>query len=151
MKRPSVPVDPIQRRCRAALEQLRRKARADGQQLVVDLEDLVQLAHDRPTCPYCGNLVPANLLTFDHRQPICRGGAHSLANLTACCRPCNMAKGLMTAEEFADLRRLIRTFHPRAHADILARLRAGGTRYRGNSRRPPAAPGIGWEEREGER
>lgn len=40
-------------------------------------------------CAYCGNPVAT---THDHIEPVSRGGAHDLDNLTRCCWDCNFEK-----------------------------------------------------------
>ena len=68
---------------------------------------------------------------FDHQTPTCRAADYSLGNLAVCCRPCNEAKGLLTAAEFRQLLALVDGWHPRARQDLLARLKAGGKRGAG--------------------
>ena len=48
---------------------------------------------DRFTCQYCGTVLPASALTFDHVVPRSRGGITSWSNVVAACMPCNTAKG----------------------------------------------------------
>jgi hypothetical protein len=69
------------------------------------------------------------ILVFDHRTPTSRVVDYRLGNVACCCTVCNEAKGLLTADEFSQLLALLRTWHPRAGSDVLARLRAGGRRY----------------------
>jgi hypothetical protein len=45
-----------------------------------------------------------------------------------CCGPYNEAEGLLAAAAYRELRALIHDWHPRAQADVLTRLRAGGKR-----------------------
>lgn len=49
------------------------------------------LARDSFTCQYCGNRTSD--LTLDHVIPKTRGGETVWANVVACCKPCNTAKG----------------------------------------------------------
>lgn len=51
-------------------------------------------------CPYCGDPVKE----IDHKQPLSKGGEHSLDNLQMTCLDCNRSKGDMTDEEFRQLR-----------------------------------------------
>jgi 5-methylcytosine-specific restriction endonuclease McrA len=134
-----IPADSVRRRCRQALADQHKRARVDGQEIDYDLGALLDLVHATSACPYCGNLIPAGALTFDHRMPTPRGGVHQLANLTACCVPCNLAKGCLTSEEFRQLRAVLRTMHPRAFTDVLARLRSGGARYARGRRKGAAS------------
>src|SRR5262245_55021213 len=68
-------------RCRAALAKHRRRARADRQALDYDLDALVSLAAASPTCPYCGRLLHAGNVAFDHTIPTCRAADYRLGNV----------------------------------------------------------------------
>lgn len=48
---------------------------------------------DRFACQYCGAVLAAKSLTFDHVVPRSRGGETSWENVVAACGPCNTAKG----------------------------------------------------------
>lgn len=56
-------------------------------------------------CPYCGDPVKE----IDHKQPLSKGGEHTLENLQMTCLDCNRSKGDMTDEEF----RLLRSNQPK--------------------------------------
>jgi 5-methylcytosine-specific restriction endonuclease McrA len=47
---------------------------------------------DRFTCQYCGRVLAASALTFDHVRPRSRGGSTSWSNIVTACEPCNLAK-----------------------------------------------------------
>lgn len=47
-------------------------------------------------CPYCGNPVKE----IDHKQPLSKGGMHTLENLQMLCLDCNRSKHDQTDEEF---------------------------------------------------
>lgn len=47
-------------------------------------------------CVYCG----ADASHVDHQIPKARGGSDHIDNLVPSCAPCNIAKGMMTAEEW---------------------------------------------------
>jgi 5-methylcytosine-specific restriction endonuclease McrA len=131
----------LRRRCRAALYEHRRRAAADLQApLRYGLRDLEDLARAATTCGYCGGVLSVATLAFDHPTPTCRAADYTLANLAVCCVPCNLAKGVLTAEEFLALLALLRRWHPRASGDVLARLRAGGQRYARGRRRKESWP-----------
>lgn len=51
-------------------------------------------------CPYCGDPVKE----IDHKQPLSKGGEHSLENLQMLCLDCNRSKHDMTDEEFREWR-----------------------------------------------
>ena len=47
---------------------------------------------DRFTCQYCGAVLPASRLTFDHVVPRSRGGRTCWTNVVTACEPCNTRK-----------------------------------------------------------
>jgi len=51
-------------------------------------------------CGYCGLTVSADEGTTDHIQPRSQGGGNSIGNLILSCRPCNLAKGNRSLDEF---------------------------------------------------
>ncbi len=59
------------------------------------------LHHDR--CYYCGS---KKVETFDHVQPLSRGGSNHPSNMVPVCRRCNTSKGSKTLEEFREKMRL---------------------------------------------
>lgn len=50
-------------------------------------------------CQYCGALLDARELTFDHVVPRARGGRTGWDNIVTCCRPCNDKKRDRTPAE----------------------------------------------------
>ncbi|WP_207956939.1 HNH endonuclease [Rubrobacter tropicus] len=68
------------------------------------------------TCAYCGARDVA--LEMEHVVPKSRGGSDRVGNLTLSCRPCNLAKGNRTAEEFghSEVQRLAGRAFPHAAA-----------------------------------
>lgn len=53
-------------------------------------------------CRYCRlELRDAADKTTDHILPLCRGGAHSMANIVICCKDCNQSKGTKTIWEWS--------------------------------------------------
>jgi 5-methylcytosine-specific restriction endonuclease McrA len=130
---PRLKTDSLRVRCRAALAEQRRWARAEGQALDYGLIELEALAGRSVQCYLCRMPVGWGL-QFDHKTPIARGGRHVLGNLAVCCARCNQIKGKLTEPEFAQLLALARTWHPAAGEDLLGRLRHGGRRYRGVKR-----------------
>ena len=50
-------------------------------------------------CQYCGVVLRARDLTFDHVIPRARGGRTDWENIVTCCRPCNDDKRDRTPEE----------------------------------------------------
>jgi 5-methylcytosine-specific restriction endonuclease McrA len=51
-------------------------------------------------CTYCMEEMGSRDKTLDHMIPLSRGGAHSLLNVTVCCRSCNLAKRAKTPDEW---------------------------------------------------
>jgi 5-methylcytosine-specific restriction endonuclease McrA len=47
-------------------------------------------------CVYCGD----DASHVDHQLPRARGGSSEISNLVPACAPCNVAKGMMTVEEW---------------------------------------------------
>ena len=47
---------------------------------------------DGHMCLYCGEVLPARLLTRDHIVPVSRGGADTWENVATACRACNFRK-----------------------------------------------------------
>jgi hypothetical protein len=121
----------LRRRCKASYDSHRRRAAADRQQLGYTRADLEALVRRAERCPYCGTPLSPATFALDHATPTCRAANYSLGNLGVCREPCNIAKGLLSAAEFRALLALIGDWHPRARADVLARLRAGARRYAG--------------------
>jgi 5-methylcytosine-specific restriction endonuclease McrA len=126
---PALQSDALATRCRRALAEHRRRARADGVTLPYGMAELLQLAGVSVQCAYC-RLPVAWDFQVDHRTPTARGGKHALDNLAVCCRTCNERKGRLTEAEFRQLLALAGAWHPAAAADLLGRLRHGGRRYR---------------------
>jgi 5-methylcytosine-specific restriction endonuclease McrA len=54
---------------------------------------------DRFTCQYCGRVLPAEKLTFDHVVPRSRGGRTDFINIVTACKPCNGKKGNQTCDQ----------------------------------------------------
>jgi 5-methylcytosine-specific restriction endonuclease McrA len=110
------------------------KRRAEKCRALLDytLEDLRELIGVSlgDGCPYCGTTLNPASFQLDHKDPISRGGLHSITNITACCRPCNEAKGNMDHDEFKTLLAAITHFSHEARVGILSRLRIGGKMMR---------------------
>lgn len=121
----------LRRKCRLALDRHRAAAKQAGVKLDYSLRDLERLAGQTQQCAYCRAPLGYDF-EFDHAQPLARGGAHALDNLVLAHVGCNQAKGMLDAENFLALRRLLLSFHPTEMTDVLRRLRAGGRRYQGN-------------------
>jgi len=56
-------------------------------------------ARDGWRCQYCGEQLPASVLTFDHVLPRAQGGRTTWTNIVTCCGPCNQEKGDRTPVE----------------------------------------------------
>lgn len=135
MKRtPTTQADALLARARRLLSDHRTRAKKDGTNLDYGLADVRQLLADTPLCDYCRLPVAWNA-SLDHRQPIARGGRHSLDNLAVCCERCNRMKGMLTESEFRELLMLLALLHPAARQDLERRLLSGGQQY-ARTRRP---------------
>jgi 5-methylcytosine-specific restriction endonuclease McrA len=56
-------------------------------------------ARDHNTCQYCGKKHRTEDLTFDHVNPIVKGGGKTWENIVTCCFACNHRKGGRTPIE----------------------------------------------------
>lgn len=66
----------------------------------------ILMKRDGGGCYYCGRYLLYEDTTLDHKVPKAEGGSDRKSNLVVSCRPCNEAKGAMSAAEFkAQLRR----------------------------------------------
>ena len=83
-------------------------------------------------CPFCGTGLSVGSFAVDHKNPISRGGPRDLSNCWLTCQPCNRAKGDLTVDEFSLLRSTLATMGERVMKSVLARLKLGGSLYKGN-------------------
>jgi 5-methylcytosine-specific restriction endonuclease McrA len=116
------------RRTYDAHQSHRRRARLMGVPLPYDVEALRQLvaqAIEHP-CPYCGSRLSPENFNCDHQDATSRGGSFDLHNVRILCRPCNQAKGALSASEFEALLALMASWPVEARRDVLVRLRRGG-------------------------
>lgn len=74
-------------------QQARYKARMLGAPVVEKIDRLGIAARDGWKCYLCGLVLTRATLTLDHKVPLSKGGEHSVANVAACCGPCNSSKG----------------------------------------------------------
>lgn len=65
----------------------------------------------RSECKYCKEPLTAATATADHVKARARHGTDAASNIVASCRPCNLAKGTMSAAAF---QKLLHSF-PRGH------------------------------------
>lgn len=56
------------------------------------------LRRDGFKCRYCGAMPPDVVLHLDHVMPVANGGMNSDDNLVTACLPCNIGKGVMSAD-----------------------------------------------------
>jgi hypothetical protein len=140
MKLPRTQADIILSRCRQALADQRKRARADFAELRYGVQDLLVLAHNSPLCYWCR--APLSFgFEFDHKLPIARSHrAHTIDNICCSCSDCNQAHGgWMDEQEFRALLQLLDSFDVRSRRDVLTRLKAGGSRFAGKRRKGKAA------------
>lgn len=119
------------RRTAASFRSHAKRAQASGCALDYDLADLRHLLKFILSCSCCGaDLTPASF-SLDHVRPLSRAGSHSLANLVACCRSCNLAKGMLTHDEYQALLWTAGAWPDDVRRHFFARLKAGSRIYRG--------------------
>lgn len=112
----------------------KRRAKKLKYALRFTLDELRGKARAAVTCPYCGVVLTETNVSMDHRTPIARrldAWSWSIGNLTAVCHQCNLAKGSLDHEEFAQLMAVVTRLPPQAQASVLGRLKAGNTRIYG--------------------
>jgi 5-methylcytosine-specific restriction endonuclease McrA len=116
------------RRTASIFRHQKDRAAAAGQQLNYGITHLRFAAATliERGCPFCLTPVTTLSMSFDHIQPVSRGGSFDIRNVHGCCAPCNQTKGELTAIEFRDLLFLIATWPTEAQRSIRRRLRAGG-------------------------
>lgn len=73
------------------------KRRALRRQVLIDprgIKSWMKEIRSKPfaRCHWCGTKVSGRKIHFDHIVPISKGGAHSIGNLCASCRDCNLSK-----------------------------------------------------------
>jgi 5-methylcytosine-specific restriction endonuclease McrA len=83
-----------------------------------NIEDLVRTADEQGMCClYCGVPSAPDVETHvDHMTPLSRGGSNWPENLALTCGPCNLSKGVKTAEEFREYLRVVAWPPPRRAA-----------------------------------
>ena len=93
--------DPIGYRMLNVVLAHRRRAKilsvSDGTVTVQAIQEMfLQFRH----CPYCGiDLIPSNR-HLDHKDPLSRGGLHTITNLIPCCKSCNHKKSSKPYEKW---------------------------------------------------
>lgn len=60
----------------------------------------------RITCPYCLRQLPMSEMTVEHEPPKSRQKELGPSKTVLACKECNNKKGALTAEEFAEWKRL---------------------------------------------
>jgi hypothetical protein len=92
---------PLLANVRPRIAQSLKQLRAfDGQRLPAGDWDIVRsiiFERDGYACAYCGS---DKRLEGDHILPLSRGGSNAFENLITACKPCNLAKGSKTPEEW---------------------------------------------------
>ncbi len=58
------------------------------------------LEMQRHRCAYCLIELTTETATFDHLEPVSRGGRNTKVNLVAACRNCNKKRGVMDPIRF---------------------------------------------------
>jgi 5-methylcytosine-specific restriction endonuclease McrA len=84
------------------------KRRALARQLTIGSKEAIRAVYrlcasaQAIPCAYCGTATAKGGRHVEHKMPLSRGGAHSADNLAIACPDCNLRKGTLTAEEFAE-------------------------------------------------
>lgn len=76
-------------------------------------------------CEYCGKILSAIDVQFDHPVPVAFGGELGFQNLAPACAECNLEKGQMTGDEFSRLNEFFKTISAQGAKDAKSRLRTG--------------------------
>ena len=74
----------------------RTKVQSDG----TVTPDFINSLYNLTICYYCRRLTIRSRRSLEHKQPLSKGGLHSINNLTMCCLSCNSAKKDKTEEQF---------------------------------------------------
>jgi 5-methylcytosine-specific restriction endonuclease McrA len=74
-----------------AIRRSRQYKSDDGTVTIAIVRQLFELITH---CPYCGVLLTEQNRHLDHKQPLSKGGKHTLANVIPCCGPCNVKKAI---------------------------------------------------------
>jgi len=64
-----------------------------------DIKELLYL-RQKGKCMYCGKKMDIRYFHIDHKIPVARDGANTVANQQLLCAPCNNRKGNMTDGEY---------------------------------------------------
>ncbi len=72
---------------------------ADQRSGVPALTNARLFRRDGHMCLYCGEVLPASLLTRDHIVPVSAGGQDTWENVATACRPCNYRKDNLLLEK----------------------------------------------------
>lgn len=107
------------------------KAGTAAQAVEYSATELAALLHEAlgQKCPYCGvTVLDHGSITVDHRTPIARGGRLEIRNLIAVCKRCNAAKGILLADEWLALVRVLEQMSAKSKSDVEARLLGRGAK-----------------------
>lgn len=108
---------------RARAERRRSRVRAaKGQYTSKDILKIRKQLGD--SCFYCGSALCGGG-QVDHMTPVSKGGSNWPANLTLCCRTCNLDKHSKTAVGFIEWRQLHEKICSRRALNFLRKSRAG--------------------------
>ena len=103
----------------AAINQAWRLSGNPGVKITAD--DLASVwLRDAGKCCYCGIDVELMSVSFDHVDPLRKGGYNGVGNINTACITCQRSKYTKTSDEFAEWRKMMRrcktcrkTFKPR--------------------------------------
>jgi len=108
---------------------MREFFRSDKAKLSYTLEELRQVMEHalKGTCCYCGCKLTVKTITPDHATAVATSGGWGLDNIKFCCQKCNWRKGILTADEFTWLVRILRKgLSASSLEDVWRRLVIGG-------------------------
>jgi 5-methylcytosine-specific restriction endonuclease McrA len=93
---------------------------------IEEFRDAVGIALQEPCC-YCECKLTVKTITPDHATAVSTSGGWGLDNIKFCCQKCNWRKGILTADEFTWLVRILRKGLSAASLeDVWRRLVIGG-------------------------
>lgn len=121
-------LDTFMTRTRQIFRHQADRAASAGIALDYDLAGLrakVAVALADGICTGCSQPLTTKNFGLDHRDPVARGGQHSLTNLDVCCMTCNTVKGPLTSAEYGRLTAFVATLPADIGKNLLARIKAG--------------------------
>lgn len=82
------------------LHQFKRKTQIAAQTDGTVTDEFLVKVYDNPICYYCNGRFDLKHRTLEHKNPLSRGGMHSIKNIVMACFQCNSSKGSKTENEY---------------------------------------------------